>query len=69
MFSFLLTFFHQLILRKNIFGAAASLIPYFLNGFMTKSISATATISTNVFLDLVMTSNCANTISKHGQRL
>ena len=31
--------------------------------------SAATTFSTNLFLALEMTPNCANTISKHGQRL
>ena len=35
-FPFSLTYFRQLVLREGIFGTAASLIPYFLKGFIIK---------------------------------
>ena len=35
-FRFSLTFFCQLLLKEGIFGTAASLIPYFLKGFIIK---------------------------------
>ena len=62
---FSLIFFHQLrdIITERL-GTAASLILYFFTWVMIKQRSATATISTNLFLVFGITSNCANTI-KH----
>ena len=60
-FLFWLTFFRQLVFR-----AAASLIPYFLKGFIIKYHSDLTTISTILLLVLVMIPNGANIILKHG---
>ena len=62
LFSFSLTFFHQLISHEGIFATVASLIFDFLHG-----LKLTATISSNLVLHLGMTPDCANAISKQGR--
>ena len=57
-----MTFFHQLISHEGIFATVASLIFDFLHG-----LKLTATISSNLFLVLGMTPDCANVISKQGR--